>query len=390
MNLIRNLMGNSIGNLINISIRNLILVLFLGLLYACGGHKYPGMGEQGGVQSVSAVAPVVKNITLINDYPGYLTADNSLALVARVNGYLMQKNYNPGQYVKKGDLLFVIEPTLYENAVSQAQAQLDAAKAQYVYADNNYNRSVEAAQSDAISEIDVIQAKSTLDQAKANIVNATAALSTAKTNLGYCYVKSPENGKVSVNLFAEGSYINGAASPITLATVYDDRKVYVHFTVPESILPQLGNLDSLTISYGCEDGGSNEMSTTTYAGKIDYISPNVAVATGTIKIRAILENKEGILKDGLYVTVKLPYASDKDAILVNNNSIGVNQAGQYMYMLGKKDTAGVYTVVFCPVTTGAVIEDSLRVITNGISPDDLYINKALLKVRNGSKVKLVQ
>ncbi|MEG0519285.1 MAG: efflux RND transporter periplasmic adaptor subunit [Bacteroidales bacterium] len=370
-------------------IRKLIYVLLPLLLFACGGHKYPGMGQSEGVQSVSAVAPVVKNITLIHDYPGYLTADNSLALVARVNGYLVRKNYNPGQYVKKGDLLFVIEPTLYENAVNQAQAQLDAAEAQYVYADNNYNRSVEAAQSDAISEIDVIQAKSALDQAKANIVSATAALSTAKTNLGYCYVRAPENGKVSVNLFAEGAYINGAASAVTLATVYDDKRVYVHFTVPESILPQLGNLDSLTISYGSEDAGVTNQAIATYAGKIDYISPNVAVATGTIKIRAILENKRGMLKDGLYVTVKLPYASDKDAILVNNNSIGVNQAGQYMYVLGKEDTAGVYTVAFRPVTTGPVIDDTLRVITDGISPSELYINKALLKVRNGSKVKLM-
>lgn len=373
-------------------IQTIALAMPFLILTSCKGHQFPGMEQGGGVQNVSVAAPVIRSITLVNDYPGYLTADNSLDLVARVNGYLIKKNYKPGQYVKKGDVLFVIEPTLYENAVSQAQAQLDAVKAKLVYAENNYQRSLEAAQSDAISEIDVIQAKSAMDEAKANIVNATAALSTAKTNLGYCYVKAPESGKISVNQYAEGAYINGAASPVTLATVYDDKKVYVHFTVPETILPQIGNLDSLTISYGeGNNGGNGGGSTTgTYAGKIDYISPNVAIATGTIKIRAILENKEGVLRDGLYVTVKLPYATDKNAILVNNTSIGVNQAGQYMYVIGKEDTTGVYTVSLRHITPGALVDDTLRVITNGISPDDLYVTKALIKVRNGSKVKLLK
>lgn len=352
------------------------------LLCACSGNKHGSMTGMAGVQSVSAAVPEVKNIILTNDYPGYLTADNSLALVARVNGYLIRVNYSPGQYVQKGDLLFVIEPTLYENAVSQAQSQLDAAKAQLVYAENNYQRSKEAALSDAISEIDVIQAKSAMDQAKASIINATAALSTAKTNLGYCYVRAPAKGKVSVNLYSEGAYINGAASPATLATVYDDKMVFANFTVPESLLPQLGNLDSLTISYGG--------STVTYPGKIDYISPNVAVETGTIKVRAKLQNKDGMLRDGLYVTVKLPYSTDSQAILVNDNAIGVNQAGKFLYVLSNKDSMGIYTVGLRPITDGPLVDDTLRVVVNGIAPGEKYVNKAIMKVRNGSKVKLAE
>lgn len=352
------------------------------MLCSCGGNKYGAMEGMARIPQVSVAVPQVMGVTLANEYPGYLTADNSLALVARVNGYLNQVTYKPGQYVKKGEVLFVIEPTLYENAVSQAQSQLDAAKAQLVYAENHYQRSKEAAVSDAISEIDVIQAKSAMDQAKANIINATAALSTAKTNLGYCYVKAPESGKMSVNLYAEGAYINGAGAPVTLATVYDDQMVFANFTIPETMLPEIGNLDSLTISYGG--------TTATYSGKIDYISPNVAVETGTIKVRAKLYNRDNMLRDGLYVTVVLPYARDKQAVLVDNNSIGVNQAGKYLYVLSSKDSAGIYTVTSRYIEEGPLVHDTLRVVVSGISPGEKYVNKAMMKVRSGSKVRVAE
>ncbi len=341
-------------------------------------------------QSVTVSAPIVKSVTLVNDYPGSLAADNSIPLIARVSGYITQVNYKPGQYVNQGAVLFVIEPTLYENAVNQAKGSLESAQAALVYAENNYVRMVEASKSDAVSEIDVIQSKSNLDQSKAAVVSAKAALKTAETNLSYCYVKAATQGKVSVNAYSVGQYVNGAASAVTLATVYDDRYVYVNFAVPESLLPSVKNLDSLAINFGTQESGNSTSMTEKFAGKIDYIAPNINLSTGTFAVRAKLKNRDDILKDGLYVNVQLPYEVDNNAILVNNTSIGTNQSGNYLYVLSDKDSSGIYTVLFKHITTGALIDDTLRIVTSGINPHDMYINKALLKVREGSKVQIAK
>lgn len=355
------------------------------LFFACN-TRVPSTGvtrdsstsEEIDYESVSVLEAETMDVVLVNEYPGYLSADNAIELVARVSGYLSGVYYKPGEYVKKGKLLFRIEPTMYENAVNQANGQLLSAKAQLTYTTTNYERSVEAAKSDAISEIDVLQAKSAMEEAQAAVIEAQAALSTAKTNLSYCYIKAPENGSVSVNLYANGSYINGSASPIKLASIYDNKIQYVNFTIPDKILPLIGNLDSLTITYGEH--------TESFKGKIDYISPNVNLQTGTLNIRAKIYNKNGILRDGLYVTVKLPYKKEDGAVVVHNDAIGTNQSGSFLYVLEKDGTEDIYTVILTHVQTGSLINDSLRIIASGLEANTLYVSKALLKVNDGEKV----
>lgn len=346
------------------------------------------------VQTVTVASPVVNDITLTKEYPGVLEAENSVELVARVQGYINKVNYNPGDYVKKGALLFVIEPTLYKNSVNQAEGDLESAQAELEYAKSSYERTLQAARSNAVSEITVIQTKANLNKAKAAVVSAEAALSTAKTNLGYCYIKAPSNGNISVNIYDIGAYVNGAAEPVVLANLYDNNSVYVNFAIAESMLPQIKNLDSLTICL-TDEGAKNSMqnsaqrvSKEVYAGKIDYVSPNVDVTTGTLNVRAILRNKGGVLRDGMYVQVSLPYMNVSDAVLVKNISIGSNQAGNYMYVLGEKDSKGDYTVEQKSVVVGEVINDSLRVIERGVRGGDRYITKALMKVRDGGKVEI--
>ena len=370
------------------SIRIIFGVLLVLAVYSCKEKKSSVVKEH--YTSVTVSSPITKNVTLVNDYPGSLAADNSIPLIARVDGYITEVNYKPGQFVNKGAVLFVIEPTLYENSVNQAKGALESSQAELVYAENNYVRMLEASKSDAVSEIDVIQAKSNLDQAKAAVISDKAALKTAETNLSYCYVRAATQGRASVNLYTTGQYVNGSASPITLATVYDDRHVFVNFAVPESMLPTVKNLDSLAISFASDENGSKANYTETFAGKIDYVAPNVTLTTGTFAVRAKLKNRDDILRDGLYVNVQLPYKKDENAILVNNTSIGTNQSGNYLYVLSDKDSAGIYTVLFKHVTLGPLIDDTLRVVTSGINAHDMYVNKALLKVRAGSKVQIAK
>ena len=119
----------------------------------------------------------------------------------------------------------------------------------------------------------------------------------------------------------------------------------------------------------------------TYPGTLDYLSPNVDINTGTLTIRANLENPDGLLKSGLYVSITLPYGEQKQALLVNSASIGTDQLGRYLYVVNDSDI-----VNYRHVTVGQLIEDTLQQITSGLSPQERYVTKALMKVRDGMKI----
>jgi len=343
----------------------IVAVAVLFSLFSCQSKK--GEKQSGDVRlpEISVAYPAVDSVVLIKSYPGYLTSLQTVDLVARVNGYLQQVAYTPGEIVKKGQLLFVIEPSQYEDAVEQAEAALKTAQAQYDYAENNYTRMKEAAQSDAISTIDLIQAESKLEQSRASVRNAEAALSTARIQLGYCYVKAPFEGRISRNLYDVGNYISGSLQSTKLATIYQDKKMYA---VPS---------DRVEILF-------QEPTSRSYYGRLDYLSPNVDLSTGTLSIRAEVDNPAGELKSGLYISIRLPYGSREHAILVRDASIATDQLGKYMYVVNDSNV-----VEYRPVETGQLVNDTLRVIDEGISPTDRYVTKALLKVRAGMPVRPV-
>lgn len=115
-----------------------------------------------------------------------------------------------------------------------------------------------------------------------------------------------------------------------------------------------------------------------YFGKLNYVSPNIELSTGTLNLRAEIENPKGDLKSGLYVTVKLPYDEQKSAVLIRDASIGTDQAGKFIYVVGDSSK-----VRYRHIETGQIVEDSLRLVTKGLSPDEMYVTSALLKVHDG-------
>ena len=198
------------------------------------GCKEKSLQTEMPAPSISVATPVVQDITLTKDYPGYLSSDRMVNLVARVNGYLQSSQLVPGAKVKKGDLIFVIEPEVYQNNVTQAEAALNTAKAQTEYARSNYERMKEAAKSGAVSQIQVLQAESTAAEMEASVNNAEAALKTARTNLSYCYIRAPYDGRVTRASYDVGNYINGAVQPVTLATLYKDDIMYANFNIEDN------------------------------------------------------------------------------------------------------------------------------------------------------------
>ena len=360
------------------------IFLVLSVLTGCKEKKDAGAMKGMPTLAISVAKPIVKDITLTKDYPGYLTTEKTVNLVARVNGTLQSVSYAPGGRVKKGQLLFVIEPTLYNDKVAQAEAELKTAQAQLDYARNNYSRMKEAVKSDAVSQIQVLQSESSVTEGVAAVSNAEAALSTARTNLGYCYVRAPFDGTISKSTVDVGSYVGGSLQPVTLATIYKDDQMYAYFNVadnqwlemsmnnqqptkdlPKKIMVQLG-----------KEG------TESYPATLDYLSPNVDLNTGTLMVRANFDNPQGVLKSGLYVSITLPYGEADHAILVKEASIGTDQLGKFLYAVNDSDI-----VHYRHIEIGQLINDTLRQVLGGLSPQERYVTEALMKVRDGMKIK---
>lgn len=361
-----------------------IALLALPLLAGCGDKKEATRGTMP-IPEISVAHPVVQDITLTKEYPGYLTSEKTVDLVGRVNGTLQTIAYTPGSRVRQGQVLFLIEPTIYQDDVRQAEAALNTARANLEYAQNNYTRMQEALKTDAVSQIQVLQSKSNVATSQAAVSNAEAALNTARTNLSYCTVRAPFDGTISRNLIDAGSYVSGGVQPVTLATVYKDDHLYTYFNVADNqwlaMLMQQGG-DSIPRQVNVSLGKDGILS---YPAKLDYLSPNVDLNTGTLNIRASLDNPKGILKSGLYVSITLPYGKQKNAVLIPDASIGTDQLGKYVYIVNDSNI-----VHYRHIEIGQLIGDSLRQIKQGISPQERYVTKALMKVRDGMPVKPIQ
>lgn len=326
------------------------------------------------------------SVVIHNTYPGTLVATQEVDLVGRVDGYLIAKDYKPGDYVHQGDVLFRIEDRNYRDAVQQAEAQLSTAQANYSYSSSRYDAMKRALESDAVSKMEVEQAKSAVEEAAASIKTAQAALQTARTQLSYCTVRAPFDGHVTLASYDVGAYIAGEGAPVALAKIYHDKIMYVDFSIEDA--GALANIkarvadsphlyDSIKVTF-------SEPLAHNYTARLDYMAPRIDTSTGTMKLQAEIANPYGELRSGMYATVELPSGSDPRAMLVRDGAIASDQLGDYIYVVNDSDK-----VVYTPVKTGETVADTLRIITSGVHPGEKYVTKALLKVRDGMTVKPV-
>ncbi len=337
--------------------------------------------------TVTVATPVVDSVVLTKTYPGYLYTNQTVNLVARINGYLTSKPYKGGTYVRKGQVLFTIESQPYIDAVNRAKADLETSKANNVYAQRQYEAVKKALESNAVSKMEVEQARSNYEQSLAAISSAKASLQSAETTLSYCTVRAPFDGLVSDPTADVGTYLAGAGSPVTLATIYDDSKMTAVFSIEDaryaSIVTDRHN--GLGADYTRMPIRFSDKMSHGYTADLSYTAPAVDTSTGTLTVKAGVENPDHELKAGMYFTIDLPYAVDPNAILVQDAAISSDQRGKYLYTVTDSST-----IAYTPVEVGQLVADTMRVVKSGLRPGDRYVTSALLKVRPGMRVKAVE
>lgn len=359
------------------------ILIPLACLVVVAACKKQTKEETAEVPTIDVAQVVTDSVLLSKTFPGTLAAVSSVDIVGRVNGTLISQNYTDGDKVKKGQVLFQIESTEYRDAVAQAEAALSTARSQYDYASKNYAAMTKALESDAVSQIEVLQAKNSMETAQASIKNAEAALQTARTNLGYCTVRAPFDGTVSKSAFSVGTYISGAASPVTLATIYDNSQLHANFSIDDAkyIKNIIEGTEEKLVDYERVPVRFTDAMSHKYTGKLNYVAPDVNTSTGTIQLRLVIDNPYDELVDGMYTTIDLPYQVDPHAMMVKDAAITTSQTKKFLYVVNDSDK-----VEYVPIEVGEMANDSMRIVTSGIKGNERYVTKALLKVRPGMKV----
>lgn len=343
-------------------------------------------GRQNYMPSIETAYPMVDSVTLYKTYPGVLSANREVAIVARVNGFLMSKNYDSGSFVHAGDVLFTIEDITYRDALNKAESNVYTAEAALHFAKSKYLALTEAAKNDAVSRMEVEQGKSNYEEAQANLSAAYAELKTAQTQLSYCTIRAPFDGHVSAAEFAVGAYIGGENNPVTLARIYEDNKMLANFAVDDAntLSELLMNINQNSDYYSKIPINFSDSMMHRYTADLRYISPKINPSTGTIELQAVISNPSSELRSGMFVNIDLPIGTLPDAILVRDASISTDQLGKYLYLVNDSNK-----VVYTPIQTGQLVRDSLRIVFQGLEPSDQYVTKAILKVRDGMEVKPV-
>ena len=327
------------------------------------------------------------SVMVYKEYPGRLYATSVVNVVCRVDGTLLTKTYTDGAIVQKGQLLFTIDDTQYRNAVQQAEGQLENAISANEYNKEQYQAMQRAIEQDAVSKMELLQSKSTYEEGLASIKTAKANLQTAQTNLSYCRITAPITGRITKSNFQPGAEINGSGAPVTLATMYQNETFYAEFFVEDATFYQIAGETASDVKPGYETIPIkfSEPLKHDYIGKFHYVAPDINASTGTMLLQAEIHNDYDELRDGMYATISLPFQNEPHAILIEDAAIGTDQQGKYVYVVNDRNE-----VEYTPIKIGEVTADNRRIVTSGLQPGQKYVTKALLKVKNGQKVKPVE
>lgn len=329
---------------------------------------------------VNAADVVVKSISQWDSFNGRIEAVESVQLRPRVSGYIDKVNFTDGQEVKKGEVLFTIDDRTYRAALEQAQATLERAKTQASLARSEANRTDKLINTNLVSREEWEQRRAAAIQAQADIRAAQAAVDAAQLNLDFTKVTAPIDGRASRALITSGNLVTAGDSASVLTTLVSQKTVYVYFDVDESTYLHYQNLarsgqgassnhTALPVEIGLagEEGYPHQ-------GKVDFLDNQLAPSTGTIRMRALLDNAQRQFTPGLFARVRLPGSAEFQATLIDDKAVLTDQDRKYVYIVDKEGKAQRRDI------TPGRLADGLRIVQQGLKPGDKVIVDGLQKV----------
>ncbi|MDN3515915.1 MAG: efflux RND transporter periplasmic adaptor subunit [Candidatus Brocadia sp.] len=335
-------------------------------------------------QAIPTGTPVTVAVVEQKDIPiqirtiGSVEAYSMVSVKTRVEGELTRVYFKEGQEVKKGELLFLIDPRPFKASLSQSEANLARDTAQMKKAEADARRYEELFRSGVASRQEIDQYRTDLEALMATVRADEAAVENAKLQLGYCHIRSPINGRVGKHEVNQGNIVKDIDT--ILVTINQTKPIYVTFSLPEQELSEVRrhmarkNLKVEAIVPG------NEMNPV--VGELTFINNEVNKSTGTILLKAVFANKDEFLWPKLFVNVVLTLTTQPDATVIPSQAIQIGQEGNYVFVV-RPD----FTVEFRPVILGDRFKQE-TVITKGLQPGEKVVTDGQFLIVQGSKVEI--
>ncbi|MFZ1001550.1 MAG: efflux RND transporter periplasmic adaptor subunit [Pseudolabrys sp.] len=369
--------------------RRLAALLVLATLVAsCGEQQKQGGGPP--PPAVTVAKPIKRTVVDYDEYVGRFAAINSVEIRARVSGYLDKLHFKDGQVVKQGDLLFTIDKRPFQNTLDQARANLVQAQSNVAFTESDYTRGQQLVRDKTITDQTFEQRAQAFRNAKASVSANEAAVRQAELDMEFTELRAPMNGRIGDRRVSPGNLVTGGTGGNTtlLATIVSIDPIYFEFTFDEASYLRYERLSTAGQDVASRNAGVQvalkliDESDFDHEGRMDFVDNVIDRSTGTIRGRAVIANSKEIFTPGMFARVRVPGTAPYEALLVPDAAIGTEQARRFVMVVDDQDTGRPKYV-----TLGQVTKDGLRAIKDGIGPDDRIVVSGLMQARPGQKVK---
>lgn len=326
-----------------------------------------------------------RDVALWEEFSGRLEAIERVDLRPRVPGAIESIHFREGSLVKKGDLLFTIDPAQYLAEVEKADAQVRAAEANLAFARTEFDRGMRMTANQTIAQRDLDTRLNNVREAEANLSAANAVAKTARLNLSYTEVRAPISGRIGKIEVTAGNLVNGGSGAPVLTTIVSINPIYVSFDADEravqralETLPAGGDRhDHLArIPVEMRPGPEAEVA----RGRLQLIDHTVNGTSGTVRVRAVIDNSRDRLMPGQFARIRLGQAKTTPALVVPERAIGVDQDKKYLLVVDPEHKAN-----YREIKVGAAVEGG-RIVTSGLNPGERIVVDGLQKLRPGALV----
>jgi membrane fusion protein, multidrug efflux system len=368
-------------------LRDLMPAILLLALALGGCDQKPAAQAAAAPPPVTVSEPVRRTVTDWDEFTGRFDAVEEVQVRARVGGFVMGVEFRDGAIVNAGDLLYLIDSRPFEAVAEQADGQLSDARAKAELAKRELDRALTLQQSQNVADSTVDQRRQALQAAKAAQMVAEGLLKAAQLNIEFTHVLAPIGGRVSRHLVSVGNLVQGSEGGSTLLTsIVSLDPIYIYFDLDEATYLKYNRLwfegkrpssrdhpNPVEVTLSGETRPSHD-------GKVDFLDNRLDASTGTLRGRAVIPNKDLSILPGQFGRVRLIASAPYEALLLPDTAIATDQARKIVFVVKDDNTVDAKPVVLGP------LDEGLRVIREGLKPDDRVVVDGLQRVRVGAKV----